>query len=211
MKCKNCGFLIDDDSRFCDNCGCKIEIKPEMPTTNTKSKSKKKMILILILSVILAVAIGVGIFFFIQGRTATKESMQENIKASWSQSIETEEETPEFVKMLDSRSSFEVKKVTNDGSGHYTVTVSVSAPNIKDGILNFQKEIDEKISQEEMDKQIAQIAKNAELVETEQTVTVIMVDGEPEVTFSEGFIDAMYGYTYSDILSQLQEYYNVDY
>ncbi len=37
MKCKNCGFLIKEDKKFCTNCGCKIEIDLEQISEDIKT------------------------------------------------------------------------------------------------------------------------------------------------------------------------------
>lgn len=38
MKCKNCGFEISEDDKFCENCGCKIEKKEIVEHKNETEK-----------------------------------------------------------------------------------------------------------------------------------------------------------------------------
>ena len=58
MYCSKCGKQIDDDSKFCEHCGCKfIENKPK----ETSKKKNKKIVI-----VIIAVIIITGVLFVIR-------------------------------------------------------------------------------------------------------------------------------------------------
>ena len=37
MKCKNCGFLIKENKKFCTNCGFKIEIESQQISEEIKT------------------------------------------------------------------------------------------------------------------------------------------------------------------------------
>ena len=106
-------------------------------------------------------------------------------------------EIPEFFKTFIEKSYFEVTDVKDDGSGHYTITASVSSPDIKDALIDYQKNFDVNETKEDIDKKITEIINNAEMKTTEQTATVIITDDTKEITFSDDFIDAMYGYAYN--------------
>lgn len=180
---------------------------------NSKNR-KNKIILISVLvalCIVLAVVIGVIVHLSAPEKVDTSENgMDKIISTAWEESKTELENTPEFVSRLENKSSFDVKDVQDDGEGHYTVTVDVEAPDISQALQDYQDSISDKApSKEEMDKEICNIIDNAEMKNSKFTLTVIEVDGEYDVRFSDGFIDAMYGYSLAKSMNQVEDLYKL--
>lgn len=174
-------------------------------------KNNKTIIITVITVVLLLVTVSTCVYIIIKNNNSSKETMQIEIEKAWSASISSSAETPKFLTALDNKSNFEVMNVKYDGSKHYTVKVSVTSPDILTEINEYQKSLANGISTKQFDDEITNIINSAELKTTEQTVTVIFVNGEPEVSFSEGFIDAMYGYAYKNTLEQINDLLVIEY
>ena len=161
-------------------------------------KSKTKMIIIIVLvAVLIVAAVAIGIYSYISSTEKANEKMQESLQTTWNEAYDDSEEIPEFFKAFNEKSQFEVTAVKDDGSEHYTVTALVSSPDIKDALVNYQKSFDVNETRYDIDKKITEMINNAEVKTTEQTATVVITNDQTEITFSDDFIDAMYGYAYN--------------
>lgn len=112
-------------------------------------------------------------------------------------------EKPEFYKKLEEKSSFNVKKIEDDGDDHYTVTVEASSPYIIDKLKEYENSIDRKISDDEIDKKLLELVNSSEIKSTDIKLTVVKADGKRFVEFNDEFIDAMFGYAYSYSMSRI--------
>lgn len=162
-----------------------------------KNTDKKKIIIIVLVAALIVAGFAASVYFYISNTQNSIKKMQESLQTTWNEAYNDNEEIPEFFKAFIEKSYFEVTDVKDDGSGHYTITASVSSPDIKDALINYQKNFDVNETKEDIDKKITEIIKNAEMKTTEQTATVIITDDTKEITFSDDFIDAMYGYAYN--------------
>lgn len=165
-------------------------------------KSKKNFAIIIICAVLIVMAIIAGVIFFLNSRVSN-ETLQETITNAWTR--ETEEEIPGFLTDIESKASFTVVDFVDNGKGHYSVEVEATSPDIYQEIIDYQRSITEIIGTEEIDKQLSRIIEEAELKTTQHTLTVIYSDGEPEVKFTEEFVDAMYGYAYIYSINAIEE------
>lgn len=122
------------------------------------------------------------------------------IAKAWNTSIA--ENQPEFLNIIDERSSFKCVSTEPQGNGYYVVTVDVSSPDISESIKDYQKEVyGEKISESEMNNKLCELINLAELKITQQTVDVIVdEDKNVRVQFNDDFINAMFGYAYTDAI-----------
>lgn len=170
------------------------EKKEEKKNTDTK-----KIIIIVLVAVLIIAGFAASVYFYISNTQNSIKKMQLSLQTTWNEAYNynDNEEIPEFFKAFNEKSYFEVTDVKDDGSGHYTVTASVSSPDIKNALIDYQKNFDVNETKEDIDKKITEIINNAEMKTTEQTATVIITDDAKEITFSDNFIDAMYGYAYN--------------
>lgn len=169
-----------------------------------KKKNNKGLIAAIVLIGIFAVAEIVLLVLLHGGKnnSADYEEMNTIVHTVWNEAVP--EESPQFLKELNRLSSFEVVGVEDLGEGYYTVTASVQSPDILEDLNNYEDSLSGQVTQEEMDAQLCTIIKNARSKETEQVITVICdTDGKYHVEFSEEFIDAMFGYAFSDSFEAL--------
>lgn len=112
-----------------------------------------------------------------------------------------------YINTLKEKSSFEINNI-EEQDNVYTVTLSVTAPDIKSGVEEYQNSITSVPTDGEMNETLKSIIENADLKTTEQTVTVFVTDdGTYDVEFSSGFVDAMCGYSYQYYVNQMQKLY----
>lgn len=81
--------------------------------------------------------------------------------------------------------------------------IELTSPNIYQAIIDYQKSVKSTVSEDEMDKKLTQIINPAELKTTSQTAIYVETDGQTDIKFSVEFIDAMYEYTYTYAVKQL--------
>lgn len=165
-------------------------------------KSKKNFAIIIICAVLIVMAIIAGVIFFLNSRVSN-ETLQETIANAWA--YKTEEDIPEFLASIEARASFTVVDFVDNGEGHYSVVVEATSPDIYNEITDYQKSITEIIGVNEIDKQLNLIVEEASLKTTQHTITVVYTNSEPEVKFTEEFVDAMYGYAYIYSMKTLEE------
>ncbi|MDO4364493.1 MAG: hypothetical protein Q4C99_08195 [Clostridia bacterium] len=168
-----------------------------MEEKTKKNTDAKKIIIIVLVTVLVVAGFAASVYFYISNTQNSIKKMQESLQTTWNEAYDNSEEIPEFFKAFNEKSNFEVTNVKDDGSGHYTVTASVTSPDIKDALIDYQKNFDVNQTKDDIDKKITEIINNAEMKTTEQTATVIITDEQTEITFGEDFIDAMYGYAYN--------------
>lgn len=112
-----------------------------------------------------------------------------------------------YINTLKEKSSFEINNI-EEQDNVYTVTLSVTAPDIESGVEEYQKSITSVPTDGEMNETLKSIIENADLKTTEQTVTVFVTDdGTYDVEFSSEFADAMCGYSYQYYVNQMQKLY----
>lgn len=84
IKCPNCGAELNDNAKFCDNCGSKIE---------KKKSSNKKIVLAVIITAVICIAIAGGLIWFLNGKDKPKEVEKEVPKAELENEIELSAES----------------------------------------------------------------------------------------------------------------------
>lgn len=163
-------------------------------------KKKKKKTGMILIDVVLIAAACAGIFFLISAKRQKKDysEFQSVIQTEWEKSLS--KDAPDFLKKLNSSSSFSVKSVYESDSGFYTVTLSVTSPDINESLVRFQEEAAEQsLSADEINASISSLIEKAQPKTTEQPVYVIEAENKNYyVRFSEEFIDAMSGYAYTN-------------
>lgn len=119
--------------------------------------------------------------------------MQSEIEKAWNSS---EYDANSFVKNFDDTSSFTVTGVEETEENSYTVKLNVTSANILESFKQYQSSVEKMPSDEEINEKIKELISTSQKKTTEQTVTVFKTDDGFSVLFSEGFIDAMFGYSY---------------
>lgn len=145
-----------------------------------------KTIVILVLTVFLC---------FLVGCSNLNKNITSEINSAWENSGE-EYDADSFMKSFDDYSSFTIDNIEETEKDCFIVTCSVTSPDVLERLKSYQNEITEIQSEDVMNKEIIEIINNSELKTTQQNVTVFKTDNGYKVEFSEGFIDAMYGYSY---------------
>ena len=87
----------------------------------------------------------------------------------------------------------------------YTLSYEVTSPDILDALKDYQNNITEIPDDEQMNAKITEIIQKSTPKTTTQTVTVYITDNGYQVVFSQGFIDAMYGYSYTYCMDEIHE------
>lgn len=155
----------------------------------------KKKNLILCLIIVLAI---ITVLFFVFNNDKNQNDFSNEIQNEWVSSIADNQ--PDFLNVLDDKSSFECISTESVGDGYYVVTANVSSPDISESINTYQKEVyGKEISEEEINKNLCELINSADLKTTEQKIDIIVdEDGNVRVQFNDDFINAMFGYAYID-------------
>ena len=165
-------------------------------------KSNKIKIIVLSFVALLLISAIATVIITTKKRDTDIPYIQGIIEEAWN--VESSKsEKPEFYKKLEEKSSFNVKKIEDDGDDHYTVTVEVSSPYIIDKLKEYENSIDRKISDDEIDKKLLELVDSSEIKSTDIKLTVVKADGKRFVEFNDEFIDAMFGYAYSYSMSRI--------
>lgn len=132
----------------------------------------------------------------------SKDTAADEINKAWNEAG-TEFPQGSFMSVFDEESSFTVVEVTKVEKNYYRVTCNVISPNILDDMKKYQQNEGKDATPGEINSAIIEMIKNGKPTATAQTVDVFKTDKGYSVVFSEGFVDAMYGYTYSYYKEQL--------
>ena len=211
---KNSEDVFEDTTRVEENSSEPIEMEevleqPDLPKEKKALSKKKKVIIIIsvIVAVLAVVAIAVAVIFFMQ-KEESIEAFQSAVENSWASQTEAEGK-PEFMKLLESKSTFSVANFAENDEEHYTLEITVSSPDILPAMQNLNKMMKKELSQKEIDTLLTKAVKDARPKTSTVNLNVTKTQNNYRVEFSEEFIDAMYGYAYSYANSQLNEATNI--
>lgn len=151
-------------------------------------KSIVKICLLLFLGIIMVSLIGCS--------NNQIETMNSIISEEWN-STNAEYDNISFMKVFDEHVHFEVINVDETEKNCFVVTCNVTAPDISEKLKDHINNLIDVQSETNINNTIIEFINNSELRTTEQTVTVYQTEDGYSVVFSEEFIDAMYGYSYS--------------
>ena len=168
-----------------------------------KKKNKKLIVVTICIIFITLAVVGTIITVLTIKSNNDKKLIFEAVETEWAKSIP--EEQPNFLTAIDNRAYFECKDIKKEADGFYVVTVDVSSPDIKTALNEYQEQtIGESVTDDKIDSAISDIIDSAEIKTTTHSVNVVQdQEGKYYVTFSEGFIDAMFGYAYTDAMNTL--------
>lgn len=121
------------------------------------------------------------------------------IRAKWQESIDTDQKKS-FLNVFDELSDFSCISYTCEKEDQYKVTVEVTAPDISSFLRNADDSDFVGFSETDIDAKFEEQIRSAEMKTSEQMVYVIFHGEEASVKFDEGFIDAMYGYAFSEAM-----------
>lgn len=140
--------------------------------------------------------LGIIMFSLIGCSNNNVENMNSIISEEWN-STNAEYDNISFMKFFDEHAHFEVINVDETEKNCFVVTCNVAAPDISEKIKDHIDNLIDVQSETDINKAIIEFINNSKLRITEQTVTVYQTEDGYSVVFSEEFIDAMYGYSYS--------------
>lgn len=132
----------------------------------------------------------------------SKDKAADEISKAWNEAG-TEFPQGSFMGVFDEESTFTVVEVTKVEKDYYCAACNVISPNILEDMKKYQQNEGTDATPEEMNSAIIEMIKNGKPTATVQTVDIFKTDKGYSVVFSEGFVDAMYGYTYSYYKEQL--------
>ena len=135
-------------------------------------------------------------------QTVSVEEMQIEIEKSWNNNDAYDENS--FMLELENSASFQVKSVKREKKNCYSVILDVTSADVLNGLKQYQSSITQMPSKTEMNEQIKEMIHNASPKTTQQTLTVFQTEQGLSVVFTEEFIDAMCGYSYSYCMSEMQ-------
>lgn len=157
---------------------------------------KNKILIIFTIGVLLAVCLcGCS-------QTVSVEEMQMEIEKSWNNNDAYDENS--FMQELENSASFQVKSVKREKKNCYSVTLDVTSADVLNDLKQYQSSITQMPSKTEMNEKIKEMIHNASPKTTQQTLTVFQTEQGLSVVFTEEFIDAMCGYSYSYCMREMQ-------
>ena len=116
---------------------------------------------------------------------AAQMDFSQNIQDEWNSSKDKNQ--PEFLNLLDEKSSFNCISTDYVSDGYYVVNVQVTSPDITG----------KKVDTKQMNKKLCELINNAQSKTTNQTVDIIVDDdNNVRVQFNDDFVNAMFGYAY---------------
>ncbi len=171
-----------------------------------RKENKKKNIIIISLLLVLAIAVTATIVFVIlHNRVPSNGAMQDEIYKVWTEANSFDDTS--FMAAFETESSFVVTSVEEREEDCYVVTCDVTAPNLLDLLTQYLDGLTQRPTESKINDAIVEMISSAELQTTQQTVTAFKTDDGYVIEFTDGFIDAMYGYSYNYCCEQLE---NVD-
>ena len=165
--------------------------------------NRKKRIKIAIGVLVPLIVVGVTILLWVLFNGAPNENtMQNEIQNAWVEVNDFNDTS--FMDTFEMYSSFVVTSVEKSEENCYVITCDVSSPNILDSLIKYCDNLKKRPSEEEMNDKIIKMISSSEVQVTQQTVTAFKTDDGYVFEFSDGFIDAMYGYSYNYCCEQLE-------
>ena len=74
MYCEQCGFKVEDDDKFCPQCGSRVDaLEEEDEQIYTKKHRSRAWIWILVILFLVVAAVGIQLFFFLNKNDATDD------------------------------------------------------------------------------------------------------------------------------------------
>lgn len=149
--------------------------------------------------------VGVIVLLIFLNLPLSKAQAKKYIDSDWSESIAEQENQPRYLDMLSQKSSYEINSVDRENK-YYTITVTVSAPNLKDYFINKSADMPE--SANDLDAFLCECIEKTEYTETVAEVYIYELDGETKVSYSDAFVDAMHGGIISYSQEMLRDLYS---
>lgn len=132
-----------------------------------------------------------------------QEKMKQVVQSEWESAGTFDENS--FMQVFSEYAVFVFLDMQKSAADCYTLSYEVTSPNILDALKNYQNNITEIPDDAQMNAKISEIIQNATPKTTTQTVTVYTTDDGYQVVFSQGFIDAMYGYCYTYCMEEIHK------
>lgn len=167
--------------------------------SNTK-KTKRSIIIVSVILILILVAV-VSVLLVTSHNKITNEKMQQEIELAWTEANSYDDNS--FMSKFDKKSSFVVTNIEKREDDCYTITCTVSSPDILDDLIKYQGQLTSKPTEKEMNQAIEEIISKASVKQSQHTVTAYKTDEGFSFEFNSEFINAMYGYSYDYCKSQI--------
>lgn len=169
------------------------------------SRKKRNKIAIVVSVFLLVVGLVILIFVLCKG-DASVENMQNELQNAWVEGNDFDDTS--FMDTFEINSRFVVTSVEESEENCYIITCDVSSPNILDLLIEYCDNLEKQPTEEEINEEIIKMISSSDVQVTQQTVTAFKTDAGYVFEFSDGFIDAMYGYSYNYCCEQLKNVTN---
>lgn len=170
-------------------------------------RNRKKYILLGVGFLILTVAITATILVVLSYvRNPDEMHMQEEIYKVWTDANNFDANS--FLAAFETEASFIVTEVEEIDNDCYTITCDVTSPDLLELLIQYNEGLTQSLTDHEINSALIEMISSAELKTTQQTVTAFKTDDGYIIEFTDGFIDAMYGYSYNYCCEQLENLVN---
>lgn len=149
--------------------------------------------------------VGVIVLLVLLNLPLSKSQAKEYIDSDWNESITAQENQPRYLDLLSERSVYKISSIDRENN-YYTITVTVSAPNLKGYFINNSTEMPENVN--DLDAFICECIEKADYVETVAEVYIYELEGKTKVSYSDAFVDAMHGGIISYSQEMLRDLYS---
>lgn len=161
---------------------------------NFKQLLTKRNVLILGISLIAIIIVCISLFQ-ISFRNKPSDELIKAVNEAWETA--NLEEQPDFLKILNQKSSYELKNVKKE-NGRFLISVTVTFPSVDERLkeLNVSDYPQSKES-EEINSFLCEQINKSKLKKTKATIYAAKINNEYHISFSDEFVDAMSGGLYS--------------
>jgi hypothetical protein len=160
-----------------------------------KNTNRKR---ILFIAIGLLVALGLFAFLILQNMPLSEAKAKDYIDADWAESLVSQEDQPQYLEQLSQKATYVINSIDGD-DGYYTITVTVSAPDLKTYFINNSVHLLENV--DDLDAFVCDCIEKSSYIDTVAEVYIYELAGEIRVSYSDTFVDAMHG----GIISYSQE------
>lgn len=144
-------------------------------------------------------------FFVIRNLPLSETKVRKYIDSDWTESITEQENQPQYLQKLSQKATYEINSIDREDD-YYTITVTVSAPNLKDYFISGSVNLAENVS--DLDAFVCECIEETDYTETVAEVYIYELNGETKVSYSDAFVDAMHGGIISYSQQMLRDLYS---
>lgn len=138
----------------------------------------------------LLIILGLFAFWVFQNMPLSEAKARAYIDSDWEESLISQEEQPQYLEQLSQKATYVINSIDRDDD-YYTITVTVSAPDIKTYFINNSVHLLENV--DDLDTFVCECIEKSSYIDTVAEVYIYELDGKIKVSYSDVFVDAMHG------------------